>query len=98
MFGIYGIRTTIHKKLIFPFQRARSLLCLIMYIYSTTMRTAVVLLLLLLSAVVYSCDEAANVWLPDKTSEGMNTLGFITDDHVWMNYGVRCTDAGCKEN
>jgi len=27
----------------------------------------------------------------------MNTLGFMTDDHIWMNYGVRCTDAGCKE-
>lgn len=61
------------------------------------MRTTVVLLLLL-SAVVFSCDEAANVFLPEKTAEGMNTLGFMTDDHIWMNYGVRCTDEGCKEN
>jgi hypothetical protein len=53
---------------------------------------------LLLSLCVISCDEAANVWLPEKTAEGMNTLGFVTDDHIWMNYGVRCTDAGCKEN
>lgn len=60
------------------------------------MRTAVILMLL--SMLVISCDEAANVWLPDKTAEGMNTLGFITDDRVWMNYGVRCTDEGCREN
>jgi len=61
------------------------------------MRNAVILLLIM-SALVFSCDEAANMWLPDKTAEGANTLGFMTDSQIWMNYGTRCTDEGCKEN
>lgn len=48
---------------------------------------------------ICSCDdEIPNLKLPDKTQEGLNTLGFIIDDKVWTNYGTRCTYAGCEEN
>jgi hypothetical protein len=57
-----------------------------------------ILLLLIFALCLCCCDENAGVWLPEKTAEGMNTMGFITDDRVWMNYGVRCTEHGCREN
>lgn len=51
-----------------------------------------------LLVVCTACEDPLNLWLPDKTTEGLNTLGFVTGDCVWTNYGRRCTEKGCVEN
>ena len=49
--------------------------------------------------VATACEDPFNLWLPDKTTEGLNTLGFVSDECVWTNYGRRCSEKGaCVEN
>ena len=36
--------------------------------------------------------------LPQITQTGQNTLGFLLDNKVWVNFGRRCTIAGCNDN
>ncbi len=50
---------------------------------------------------IISCckDDLPDLNLPAKTAEGLNTLGFIVNERIWVNYGERCfLFGGCSEN
>lgn len=58
------------------------------------------LFILLLVFAFLSCrrEKVPNLSLPSITQSGQNTLGFLIDSNVWVNYGRRCTIAGCNDN
>lgn len=46
-----------------------------------------------------ACDsDKIDLSLPPKTEEGRNTLGFLSNGHVWVNYGQICNWGKCDEN
>ncbi|MBL0743698.1 hypothetical protein [Chryseolinea lacunae] len=57
-----------------------------------------VALLILLAACCFGCDKAPDLVLPEKSVEGLNTLGFMVNDCVWSNYGIRCVGTRCNDN
>jgi hypothetical protein len=61
------------------------------------MRVFICSLLLLL---VFACkkEDISNLSLPPVTQNGANTLGFLRNGSVWVNYGRRCTISGCDTN
>jgi hypothetical protein len=48
--------------------------------------------------ILFSCNELPDLNLPEKTTEGKNTLGCIVDNKIWTNYGIRCTTFGCEDS
>lgn len=58
------------------------------------------LILFSLCLTLFSCrrDKVPEFSLPLISETGKNTLGFLLDNKVWVNYGRRCTIAGCKNN
>lgn len=56
------------------------------------------LLLLLLPGCLPDTPEVA-LTLPAETREGKNTIGFLLDGKVWVNYGNDCKfPSGCRES
>jgi hypothetical protein len=46
-----------------------------------------------------SCEkDDPSFSLPPKTTEGLNTLGFLADDKVWVNHGEICNLFTCEDN
>jgi hypothetical protein len=64
------------------------------------MRQTFTLTILLFTLSFLSCrrEKVPDLSLPAITQTGQNTLGFLMDDKVWINYGRRCTFAGCNDN
>lgn len=52
------------------------------------------LLLLLLLPGCSPDDPGMEFTLPAETREGQNTIGFLRNGNVWVNYGRHCTPAG----